>query len=477
MAVGALRIEDVATATHGRLVARPSRRDLTGVSIDSRTVRPGEVFFAIAGPRFDGHDFLAPAAAAGAAAAVVHRDVAPPAGLGLVRVGDTTQALADLARHVRATAEVPVVAITGSAGKTTTKEMTAALLATRGPVLKTEGNLNNQFGLPLSLLRLAPEHTAAVLELGMSAAGELRSLTGLARPDVAVITMVAPVHLEFFDSLEAIASAKAEILEGLGPDGVAVLNADDPLVRRIGEGRIGRPHRGRVVWFGRDRRYDVSAENWRGTVHGMRFDLRMGGESFDVALPLPGPHFLSNFLAASAVAHHLGIGGAAIAQAALEMKPARHRGQVLALGQRITLLDDCYNSNPAAVEAAVAALGMAAPGRRVAFLGDMLELGPRGPELHRQTGERIAGSLQALVAAGPLAAHFVEGARRAGMAEAALASFPDSAAAAAAAKHLVRPGDAVLVKGSRGARMEAVVDALLAAFPPANHSERAQDEK
>ncbi|PYQ00634.1 MAG: hypothetical protein DMF82_21585 [Acidobacteria bacterium] len=478
MAVGALRIEDVATATGGRLLAPPARRDLTGVSIDSRTVRPGEVFFAIAGPRFDGHDFLVPAFTAGAAAAVVHRDVAVPPGMGVVRVEDTTRALSDLARHVRATAEVPIVAVTGSAGKTTTKEMTAALLGTRGPVLKTEGNLNNQYGLPLSLLRLAPEHTAAVLELGMSAAGELRALTGLARPDVAVITMVAPVHLEFFDSVEAIAAAKAEILEGLAAGGAAVLNADDPLVRKIGEGKIGRPHVGRVIWFGRDRRYDVSAENWRGTVHGMRFDLRLGGQSVDVALPLPGPHFLSNFLAAAAVAHHLGIGAEAIAKAALEMRPARHRGQVLALAEGITLLDDCYNSNPAAVEAAVTALGMAAPGRRVAFLGDMLELGPAGPELHRQTGERVAGSLQVLAAAGPLAAHFVEGARRAGMTEEATPTFPDSAAAAAAAPRLVRPADAVLVKGSRGARMEAVVDALLAAFPPPKvHSERAQDEK
>ncbi|PYQ05063.1 MAG: hypothetical protein DMF83_16545 [Acidobacteria bacterium] len=474
MAVGALRIEDVATATGGRLRARPARLDLTGVSIDSRTVRPGEVFFAIAGPRFDGHDFLLAAAAAGAAAAVVHRDVAAPPALGLVRVEDTTRALSDLARHVRTTANVPVVAITGSAGKTTTKEMTAALLATRGPVLKTEGNLNNQYGLPLSLLRLATEHTAAVLELGMSAAGELRALTGLARPDVAVITMVAPVHLEFFDSVEAIAAAKAEILEGLGADGAAVLNADDPLVRAIGEGRIGKPYRGQRIWFGRDRRYDVSAENWRGTVHGMRFDLRLGRESVDVALPLPGPHFLSNFLAAAAVAHHLGIGADAIARAALDMKPARHRGQVLVLGQGVTLLDDCYNSNPAAVEAAVVALGMAAPGRRVAFLGDMLELGAAGPDLHRQTGERVASGLQALVAAGPLAAHFLEGARRAGLEDDALASFPDSAAAAAAAPRLVRPGDAVLVKGSRGARMEAVVDALVAAFPPAGRGRDGQ---
>ena len=289
-------------------------------------------------------------------------------------------------------------------------------------------------------------------------------MTELARPDVAVITIVAPVHLEFFDSVESIAAAKAEILEGLAPGGAAVLNADDPLVRRIGEGTIGKAHRGRVIWFGRDRRYDVSAENWRGTVHGMRFDLRLGGRSIDVALPLPGPHFLSNFLAAPP-AHHRHSAEATQRPPHDEARSPSRPGPLLAQG--ITLLDDCYNSNPAAVEAAVVALGMSAPGRRVAFLGDMLELGPAGAELHRRTGERIAGGLQALIAAGPLAAHFVAGARGAGMKEEALEALPDSAAAAAAAPGLVRPGDAVLVKGSRGARMEAVVDALVAAFPPA----------
>jgi UDP-N-acetylmuramoyl-tripeptide--D-alanyl-D-alanine ligase len=301
-----------------------------------------------------------------------------------------------------------------------------------------------------------------VLELGMSTAGELRALSGLARPDVAIITMVAPVHLEFFASVEAIADAKAEILEGLGPGGLAVLNGDDPHVRRVGEAFRGRG--GKVAWFGRDRAFDVSAENWRGTVHGMRFDLRLGGRSLDVALPLPGPHFLSNFLAAAGAAHHLGLSPEEIADAALEMKAASHRGQVLRLGQGVTVLDDTYNSNPAAVEAAVAALDMSAPGRRVAFLGDMLELGPKGPELHRETGRKVGARLDAVVGVGALAPHFLEGAREAGLAATALTSFPDSPSAAAAAAGLVRPGDAVLVKGSRGVRMEQIVDALTAAL-------------
>jgi UDP-N-acetylmuramoyl-tripeptide--D-alanyl-D-alanine ligase len=454
-----LALEDVAGATGGRLVAGASTGEIAGVSIDSRTVGRGELFVAVRGPRFDGHDFVAEAAQRGAAAALVHRDVDAPPGLAVLRVDDTTRALGALARQVRLAADIPVVAITGSTGKTTTKEITAALLGTRGPVLKTEGNLNNQYGLPLTLLKLRPEHTAAVLELGMSAAGELRGLTSIARPDLALITNVAPVHLEFFDSVEAIAAAKAEILEGLGPDGVAVLNHDDARVRRIG-GSFG----GRVVWFGRDRACEVSGERWRGTAHGMRFDLRVGGVTVDVALGLAGPHDMMNFLAAAAAAHRLGVDPGAIATAAPSIRPAPHRGEVLRLARSVTLIDDSYNSNPVAVEAAVVTLGMTAHRRRVAFLGDMLELGPEGPALHAQVGETIAPKVDAIAAVGPLAAHFLDGARKSGLPEDALRHFPDSTTAAAAAPELVLPGDAVLVKGSRGARMERIVEALVSHF-------------
>lgn len=457
-----LSLEDVLSATGGRLLHRPRAGApplFAGVSIDSRTLLPGELFVAISGDRFDGHDFVSEAAAKGAAAAVVHKDVEAPPDFGLLRVADTTRALAQMASHVRRRAGIPVVAITGSAGKTTTKDMTAALLSLAGPVLATEGNLNNRYGLPLTLLRLLPEHRFAVLELGMSAAGELRLLSGIARPDVAVITLVAPVHLEFFSSVDEIAAAKAEILEGLAPSGIAVLNGDDPRIRKIGEA-----HTGEVIWFGRDRAYHVSAENWRGTAFGMRFDLCLGGRTVDVALPLPGPHFVTSFLAAAAVAHGLGVGPDAIAQGALSLRAAPHRGEVLRLGSGVTLIDDSYNSSPEAVLAAVVALGLAPPGRRVALLGDMLELGPAGPDLHRDVGERIAGRLQELAGVGPLAQGFLEGARRAGMADDRLHSFPDSMAAAAAVPSLVRPGDAVLVKGSRGVAMEAIVRALLNRF-------------
>lgn len=452
--LGSLTLADAAVALQLPAPDGASSVALRGVSIDSRTVPPGALFVAIAGPRFDGHDYVSEAARRGAAAALVHREV--EAAVPLLRVPDTTQALADLARRVRESAALPVAAITGSAGKTTTKEMAAGLLESRGPVLKTEGNLNNQFGLPLTLLRLAPEHRFAVLELGMSAAGELRALTAIARPDAAVITLVAPVHLEFFPSLRAIADAKAEILEGLGEEGVAILNGDDEHLRRV-----GRAHRGRVVWFGHDRAFEVSAERWRGTVHGMRFDLRLGGGAVDVALPFAGPHNLTNFLAAAAVAHQFGLSAEEIAARAPSLRPASHRGQVRRLRGGVTLLDDCYNSNPVAVEAAVTALALSAPGRRVAFLGDMLELGPTGAQLHREVGRRVAGKLDVLAAVGPLAAAFLDGARESEPRPSELVAFPD-AAAAAASIDLVRPGDAVLVKGSRGVRLEAVVDALVA---------------
>jgi UDP-N-acetylmuramoyl-tripeptide--D-alanyl-D-alanine ligase len=454
-----LTLDEIARATQGRVAAGGPAATVSGVSIDSRTLAKGQLFVAVKGPTFDGHDFIAAAVERGAAAAMVHRDVEAVGSLPIVRVTETTQALKDLGRHVRLAAAVPVVAVTGSAGKTTTKEMTASLLGTQGPVLKTEGNLNNQYGLPLTLLRLSPEHRYAVLELGMSAAGELRELSGIARPDVAIITMVAPVHLEFFDSVDAIAAAKAEILEGLDADGVAVLNWEDPRVRRIGEAR-----KGRTLWFGRDRSCDVSAENWRGTIHGMRFDMRVDGKSYDVALPLPGPHFLLNFLAATAAAHQIGVPMDTIVEAATHLKAAKSRGQVRRLGQNVTLLDDSYNSNPAAVEAAVTALDMAAQGRRVVFLGDMLELGPTGPELHRETGAKLLGRADVVVGVGALGKGFAEGARTAGVAASALHDFADSEAAARALATLVQPGDAVLVKGSRGARMEKVVEALVARF-------------
>jgi UDP-N-acetylmuramoyl-tripeptide--D-alanyl-D-alanine ligase len=321
--------------------------------------------------------------------------------------------------------------------------------------------------------------------MGMSAPGEIRALSALAEPDVATITRVAPVHLEFFPSVDAIAEAKGEILEGLRPGGAAVLNGDDPRVRAIGE-----RFRGKVVWFGRDRTCEVSAENERvdalpinepslgrsserapgatrasrGSGIGMRFLLRLGGQTVDVALPLAGPHFVTSFLAAAAAAHVLGVPPEAMAEAAISLRAARHRGEVLRLGEGVTVLDDCYNSSPEALEAAVVALSLLPGQRRVAVLGDMLELGPTGPAMHHAAGQALAGRVDAVVGVGALAKEIVEGAREAGIPVASLHHFRVAADAVAALPDLVRPGDAVLVKASRGVKLEAVVDAIAARF-------------
>jgi UDP-N-acetylmuramoyl-tripeptide--D-alanyl-D-alanine ligase len=334
--------------------------------------------------------------------------------------------------------------------------MLAAMLGRRGPVLSSSGNLNNRYGLPLTLFRIAEEHRAAVLELGMSAPGELRELSAIARPDVAVITNVAAAHLASFASLREIALAKAEILEGLAEGGAAVLNREDAELRRIGE-----RHAGEVLWFGRERSCDVSVERWRGTIHGQRFDLRVGRRVMDVALPLPGPHFMWNFAAAAAAAQRLGASPDEIAAVAPGLRAAEHRGRVMRLGEDVTLLDDCYNSNPAAVEAAVLALSLAPTGRRIAVLGDMLELGPEAAALHERTGALAGPRLDVIVSVGELAAGFLRGAARTGLPGSNLVSVEDAAAAAAVVLELVRPGDAVLVKGSRGVHLERVVEALV----------------
>lgn len=460
VAAAGLTLEDVLAACAGRLVgpaAAGRQLELDSVSIDSRRLAPGALFVAIKGPRFDGHDFLAEAASRGARAALVEREAEAAPGFAVVRVADTRRALGQLAREWRLRLALPVVAVSGSVGKTTTKDMAARLLEPLGPVLKTEGNLNNELGLPLTLLRLRPEHRAAVVELGMSAPGEIRALARLAAPAVAILTRVAAVHLEFFPSLEAIAAAKAEILEGLAPAGSAVLNRDDPHVRRIGE-----HHTGRTIWFGRDAGSEVRAADEHHGADGSRFLLQAGGRSLPVRLPLPGAHFVENFLAAAAAALTLGVPLEAIAGAASSLSPARHRGELLRLGRDVVLLDDCYNSSPEALRAALGALALLPGRRRVAVLGDMLELGAKGPALHRERGRALAGAVELLITVGPLAEEIARGAHEAGLPAAASLHFASAAEAATAAPGLLATGDAVLVKGSRGVGLEAVVEAVVA---------------
>jgi len=454
-----LRLEDIARTTGGTIAQGSPGLVFSSFGIDSRLAAAGGLFFAIPGKR-DGHDFVAAAAAAGAAGAIVSRPVrVPDRGFALVRVDDTVAALQALAAAVLARQPVKVVGITGSVGKTTTKEFTASFLARRFRVHKSAGNFNNRLGLALSLLDLEPGAEVAVLELGMSAAGEIRALTRIAPPDVAVITNVSPVHLEFFAGLEAIASAKKEILEGAKPGATAVLNADDPLVMRIAEGFTGRK-----VTFGRGPGADVRLDGLEARgFEGFALRLRYGQEQVQTRFPFLNEAAADNLLAAAAVSLSFGLRFDEIGPAIAGLKPSAHRGALVESGGGVRIYDDSYNSNPRALEAALKSLAALPAARKVAVLADMLELGGTAAELHRRAGEAAArAGWDVLVTVGPLAASIAEGAVAAGLSAAAVHRFADAAAAAAAIGGIVRTGDLVLVKGSRSMRTETIVDALVA---------------
>jgi UDP-N-acetylmuramoyl-tripeptide--D-alanyl-D-alanine ligase len=454
-----LRLDAIARTTGGTILQGSPALALSSFGIDSRLAVAGCLFFAVSGRR-DGHDFVAAAAAGGAVGAVVSRPVpdAPP-WFGRVLVRDTLAAHQALAAAVLVRQPVKVVGVTGSVGKTTTKEFTAALLARRFRVLKSEGNYNNHLGLALSLLRLEPGDDAAVLEMGMSAAGELRTLTRIAPPDIAVITNVSPVHLQFFESLDAIALAKKEILDGAKPGATAVLNADDPLVMRIAEGFAGRK-----VTFGRGPRADVRAEsNEPKGYDGFDLRLRYGQESARIPFPFLNEAAVENLLAAAAVSFSLGLSFDEIRPAIAGLRPFAHRGLLVEAGRGIRVYDDSYNSNPRALEAALKSLAALPAARKVAVLADMLELGESGKDFHRRAGEvLVQAGWNVLVAVGPLAGSIADGAAAAGMNAAVLHRFADSGAAAAAIASIVRDGDLVLVKGSRGMKTEAIVEELMA---------------
>jgi UDP-N-acetylmuramoyl-tripeptide--D-alanyl-D-alanine ligase len=454
-----LRLDEIARVAGGAVLQGPASLTFERFGIDSRLAEAGELFFAVPGKR-DGHDFVAAAAARGAAGAVVARPVAvADRDFGLVKVEDTVAALQVLAHDVLVRRPVKVVGITGSVGKTTTKEFTAALLAPRFRVLKSEGNFNNHLGLALSLLRLEPGHDAAVLEMGMSAAGEIRALARVAPPDVAVITNISPVHLQFFRDLDEIARAKKEILDGAKPGATAVLNADDPLVTRIAA-----DFPGRKVTFGRAPAADVRAEELRSAGYsGFSFVLRYGQASTLILLPFLNEAAVVNLLAAAAVSFALGLRLDDIKPAILGLRPLPKRGLLVEAGGGVRVYDDSYNSNPRALETALSSLAALPAARKVAVLADMLELGEDGREFHRRAGETVVRTgWDVLVAVGPLAALMADGAVGAGMKASAVHRFPDAEAAAGAIAGLVRDGDLVLVKGSRGMRTEAIVEALQA---------------
>lgn len=454
----------VARAADARLLSGSEAHVFTGVSTDTRAMAPGTLFVALKGERFDGHTFVAAALERGAAGVLISRPVDRPAAPTVViEAEDTLVALQALARAVRRASAATVVAITGSTGKTTTKELLAELLSLRhARVFRNKGNLNNHIGLPLSLIELAAGYDVAVVELGMNHDGEIRTLVGIAEPDVRVWTNVGDAHIGHFGSRDAVARAKAEILEQAGASTLLVANADDPLVAAHAEA-----FRGRRVMFGESPRADVRATAIvdRG-FDGTDAEVSAFGSLVSLHIPLPGRALVANVLAAVAVAVELDVAITAVASkvAAFPAMPRRGRVTLLASGAR--LVDDSYNASPAAVGAMLAALA-ATPtrGRRIAVLGEMLELGELSRALHDQCGRAAAAARvdELVVVGGSDADGLVVGARAGGIAPERIHRFATSAAAAGAVAGLVRPGDLVLVKGSRGTRTDLVADALMEA--------------
>jgi UDP-N-acetylmuramoyl-tripeptide--D-alanyl-D-alanine ligase len=451
-------VQDIVRATQGALVAGDLGIPVTGVSIDSRSLGVGETFFAIHGHRLDGHAFLGEAAARGAACLVVHTlPDEPPANVPLVLVEETTRALGALGAWHRRRFSIPVVAVTGSNGKTTTKELAAGVLGTRWNVLRPERSFNNQWGLPLTLLRIGPEHQAVVIEIGTNARGEIATLAAIASPTVAVVTTVAAVHTEFLGSLEGVREEKVALVRALDADGIAVLNADDPRVA----GMAADTH-ARVVTYGRAARADVRVI---GEViddeHGLTLTIEAGGARQPVTLALAGRHNVTNALAAAATGIALGLSLAEVAQGLGGVAPVAGRCVWRQAGD-VTILDDTYNASPVSVKAGLETVAARRQGRRViAVLGDMLELGEISDDAHREVGRHVAAlPADELIGLGRGMQVAVEAAREAGLAEArAFTTFEDTVA------HLLKrltAGDLVLVKGSRGMRMERVVDALVA---------------
>jgi UDP-N-acetylmuramoyl-tripeptide--D-alanyl-D-alanine ligase len=465
----ALTTAELATVTEGQLLSGTPDRRIERISIDSRSVSAGDLFIAIRGDRFDGHEFVTAALAAGAAGAVVTQaPAAPEAGHGrpapiLLQVRDTTRALQDIAREMRRRSGAKVIAITGSAGKTTTKELTAEFLSAKYSVFRNKGNLNNHIGLPLSLLELRSRPEIAVVELGMNHPGEISTLVGIAEPDVRVWTNVGDAHLGFFASADAIADAKAEILERARPTDLLVANADDPRVMA----HVPR-FAGRTLTFGVSERADVRATDveHRGLAGVAANVINRRGE-VHISSPLLGLGNLSNVLAAAAVAFELGIALDTIAGRAASMRPAAHRGALLRLPGGITLIDDSYNSSPSALKQSLATVGAATgSARKIAVLGEMLELGIHATRLHRECGRAAAqAGLQLLITVGgDPARQLADAAREAGLPETRVVHVATSAEAAELALKRVRPGDLVLVKGSRGIRTDTVVERLKVEF-------------
>lgn len=451
-----ISITDIARVVEGKLFSENPEAIAYGVSIDSRTLQAGDIFFAIKGENFDGHDFISAAAKKGACCVVSEK--APDMNIPYILVSDTTHALGLLAREYRRRFSTITVAVTGSVGKTTTKEFIYSVLDKKYKTNKTDGNFNNEIGLPLTLFKLNITYKAMVVEMGMSAAGEIAKLSAIAEPDIAVITNIGTSHIENLGSREAIRDAKLEIIKGMKEDGILILNGDEPLLRNINTGKICKKYIGIENPL-----CHYNAVNIRKTDRGYIFDIDVRNGDYmiyGIETAICGRHNIYNAISAVVCGMLLGIPESKIKEGILSYTPVALRSQI-EKHDDCTLILDCYNASPESMTAAAEVLGDVAEkngGRRVAVLGEMLELGDFSHELHERVGKVYAKGADLLITVGENAKYISKGARESGMPDEKIAeiSYDSPDAAASNIKKLLRPGDTVLFKASRRVALENV---------------------
>lgn len=453
-----LKIDEILKATGGKLAADGTVSNVTGISIDSRKIKKGECFIALQGAHFDGRDFIDEAIKGGALAVVTSGKVKVPDQVQLITVEEPVLALGDIASFWRERFDVPCIAITGSNGKSTTKQMVAAALGSLGPILKTEGNFNNLIGLPLTVLRWKEEHKAAVLELGMNAPGEIARLTEIARPNIGLITNISPAHLEHLHSVENVARAKGELFENMTKDGTIVINLEDPWVVSLAE-----KYPGNIRTFGMQNNADVRFGRLESRDLGsINMSVYVEGREYSVHLSVPGTHNVMNAMAAIATSTLLGVSVEDAIKGVQKFEPMSMRMERVLLSMGIQLVNDCYNANPNSVKEALRTVsGAKRAGRFVAVLGDMLELGKDARDCHRDVGAVAAQhGVDKLYTFGKHAGDFARGALDSGMSGGSVEIFEDMDKLKNSLLSFVKTGDIVLVKGSRGMQMERVVEFL-----------------
>lgn len=452
-------IDDIARVTRGRLIGRNPETLCAGVCIDTRKMEAGSLFVAIRGAHFDGHDFAADAQKQGAKAIVAKGGKLGPMKIPVIEVSDTLKALGGIAAWWRRKFSVPTAAITGSNGKSTTKEMTAAIADVLGGVLKTEGNFNNLIGLPLTIFRWNENHRAAILEMGMNAKGEIKELTEIADPTIGLITNATAAHLEKLHTVDAVASAKGELFDAMGRGATAVINGEDGRVMKIGKNRAGRK-----IIFGMQNGFDIQflhmeTEN----LDSMKIKVSIFGTEHEFCLMAPGAHNVMNAMAAIGIGSALGIESCAIVEALAKFRPMSMRFERVQLSNGVRIVNDSYNANPESMKAAFRTVGSARrAGRFIAALGDMLELGKASEALHREVGaEAIGMGVDKLYVLGDFAVEVAAGARESGLNNSDVIICTGGAVEMGRLiENELRAGDVLLVKGSRGMKMERVVEYL-----------------